>query len=386
MPWFFLLGAVLCIDLAGNLPIGSLPLALVHEGASASTVSLVMATGMIAALVGSVPLGFVVDRFGRLATMRISIGVLAASMVALAYARGPLESSIVMALRSLAFIAAFTAQFAYASEIVGEERRVSAVTTLGIIGNLSMAFSPACAVWLWQHGIGREQYAWAAILVGIALFVMLPLPAVHDVRTPRRSRTILMRSAWIPAIAFSIGLTIQGGVNGSLAILTFHQRGIANAALLFTVQSITVFLLRYPIGRLVDTLGPRAVALPTVLFQAAGCVAAAFAWTPLGVTVAGIGLGVAWAAVVPIGIALFFEKSSRTTRGTAMGAYNFALSLGAASGALIAAICAAFGPGYPLAILLAATAPIAALPYVLRSGGSKLSLSAPQLVTKKARA
>ena len=367
MPWVLLLLATLFIDLGGNLPAGSLPLALSADGSSPSVVSLVMGTAMFAALAGSVPIGVMVDRLGRLATIRWSALLVVLTMLALAFAHGPLANAAVMAMRTLAFVAFMTAQFAYAAEIVPPERRISAVTTLGMIGNLTFATAPAFAVWLWQHGVGREQYAWASILVVAGALFLFPLPARHDVRTVRRSRTILMRSAWLPAIGFSIATTVPSGINAALAVLTFHERGIVNGALLFSAQATTAFLLRYPAGRLVDEYGPRVVAIPTVILQFLGCILAAYAYGPLGVIVAGVCFGIAWSAVVPVAIALFFEKSSSTTRGIAMGAYNFSVGLGQASGALLAAFTAALGPGYTVAMMIAAFAPIAALPYVLGS-------------------
>lgn len=346
---------------------GSLPLALAREGESSAIVSLVMGSAMFAALFGSVPVGWLADRIGRLPTMRYATALIVISMLLLSLAHGAASNAVVMALRSIGFVALFTAEFAYAGEIVSEDRLVSSVATLGIIGNLALALGPASAVWMWQHGTGRVQYAWADFPIALGLLLLFFLPARHDVRSPRRSRTILMRSAWLPALAFSVAAQLQGGVNGALAVLTFHHRGIGNAALLFTAIAITVIVLRYPAGRAVDIYGARLVAVPTAIFQSLGCIVAALAWNPLPVIVAGICLGIAWAAVIPIGVALFYEKSSRKTRGVAMGAFNFASSLGAAGGALIAAASAAFGPGYTLAMIVASLAPLAALPFVVSS-------------------
>ena len=358
---------MLCIEGAASLPIGSLPLALAHDGESTALVSLTMGTAMFAALFGSVPVGLLADRIGRLPTLRYATVLVIASMLALVWVHGTLANALAMAVRSIGFVALFTAEFAYAGEIVSEERRVSSIATLGIIGNFAMAIGPVSAVWMWQHGIGRVQYLYANLPIVAGLLLLYALPARHDVRSPRRSRTILMRSAWLPAFIFSIGTSLQSGINGALAVLTFHHRGILNGALIFSAAAATVVLLRYPAGRFVDIYGPRLVAIPTAIFQAAGCAIAAFAWTPGAVIAAGFCLGAAWAAVIPIGVALFYEKSSSRTRGVAMGAYNFATNLGAAAGALVATVTAALGPGYMLAMLVASLAPLAALPYVVTS-------------------
>jgi MFS family permease len=173
-------------------------------------------------------------------------------------------------------------------------------------------------------------------------------------------------------MTFLVGATLVSGVNTALAVIAFHQRGIANPALLFTALAVTTFSLRYPAGRLVDRFGPRAVAVPTALFHGAGAVLAATARTPAMVLVAGAALGVAWSSMVPVGIALLFERSTRHTRGAAMGAYNFAFWLGTLGGAALATLSAAVGLGYGPAVAIAGAGPTLALPWVFAVGPGKV--------------
>jgi MFS family permease len=366
MPYAILVVSALLFESALNLPIGSLPLALTREGASDSAAATAMGTGMFAALLASLPTGVLVDRIGRLATLRFAAGLGIVALLGLSAVHGPLLSGVFVGLRSISVVAYMTAEFAYASELASSDRAVSTVATLGMIGNLTFAAAPAIGVTLWQHGVGREMYviAMIAALAGAALLFALPARYDRRASTVRGERRML-RSAWIPAIVFCIGSTLQGGVNGSLAVLTFHERGIANGAAIFSASAFCSFLLRYPSGRLVDRFGPRWVALPTALMQAVGCVLAARATTLSEVIVAGAFLGTAWAAVVPVSLGLLFEKSDAETRGAAMGAYNLAFSGGAAFGAVLATLSVLAGPGYGLAVAVCAAAPFCALPFVL---------------------
>jgi len=365
MAYAILVVSTLLLDFTINLPTGSLPLALHDDGVSPLGISIVIGFGLAASLVGSVPIGAFVDRFGRLPVIRLAGGISLVALCLLAFVHGEIPTGLVMALRSLAFVAYTTAEFAYASALVAPERSVSAVGTLGMIGNIAFATSPALSVWLWQHGIGREQYLWALVLGVLGVAVLFVLPRTHERPKQRRNRKILMRSAWLPAIVFLVSTTLQSGVNAALAVITFHQRGVINGALIFTAIAATTFALRYPAGRLVDRFGPRLVAIPAAVAQGVGCLIAARAATPLDVIIAGVCLGVAWAAVVPVGLGLFFETSSPGTRGAAMGAYNFAFSFGSASGAIVAAIVSATHGGYGSAITICAFVPLIALPYVL---------------------
>jgi MFS family permease len=371
MAYAILVVSAILVEFAVNLPTGSLPLALAADRVGPAGIATVAAVAAVAPIVGSVPVGGLVDRFGRLPTVRVAAVGSAVALAALAFAHGASASALVMALRSLAITAYVTAEFAYASAIVRGERAVSAVATLGMVGNLSFAISPALGVWLWQQGLGRTQYLWGALpaLAGVA--VLFALPARHDVRI-RRSRRIFMRASWLPAMTFLVGATLVSGVNTALAVITFHQRGIANPALLFTALAVTTFALRYPAGRLVDRFGPRIVGVPTAAFHLAGSLLAATAHAPETVIVAGAVLGCAWSAMVPIGIALLFERSSKHTRGAAMGAYNLAFSIGILGGAALASLCAASGAGYAAAIVAAGVGPALALPWVFAVGPGKL--------------
>jgi MFS family permease len=356
-------------ELALNLSVGSMPLILGAEGASRAATASAMGCGMFAALLVSLPVGTLADRWGRLPTMRAGIALGVASLAGLAVVHGALAGGVLLAFRSVAVVAFMTAEFAYASRLASRERAVSDVATLGMIGNLTYALAPALGVFLWQHGIGRAQYAWAALAALAGGLVTFALPARFDtpaLSTPRSPGVLDPR--WLPAMGFALACTLQGGVNGALAVLTFHERGIFNGALILTAAAFSVFTLRYPAGRLVDRFGARAIAAPTAIVQAAGCLLAAAAHSPLAVIVAGVALGSAWAAVVPVALGLLFEHSASESRGAAMGAYNLAFSGGAACGALLATGATLIGAGYTLAISLCALAPLVVLPYVLRSG------------------
>jgi len=368
MAYAVLVVSALLFELALNLPVGTMPLALSADGTPRTAIAVSMGSGMFAALFVSLPVGALADRMGRLVLIRISAAVGVAALLGLAFAHGPLLGGALLGVRSIALVAYMTAEFAYASEIASKERQVSGVATLGMIGNLSFAIAPAFSVFLWQHGVGREQYAYATGLAALGAACLFFLPKQYDERGRRPKRPpIVMHPRWLPAMGFALACTLQGGVNGSLAVLTFHERGIVNGAAIFTASALTAFALRYPAGRLVDRFGPRAVAIPTAVLQALGCFLAASAHSLAAVLVAGACLGVAWSAVVPVALGLLFEHSSNRTRGAAMGSYNLAFSSGAALGALVATLATLGGGGYALAISLCAIAPLAVLPYVLRS-------------------
>jgi MFS family permease len=383
MTYALLLLTALCLELALNLPVGSLPLALEHEGATREQIAMSMGAGMFTFLFVSIPIGALVDRIGRIATMRMGIALAFVSMAALYFTHGPILGGVLMACRAMALCGFMTAQFAYGSMIVPKDRSVSAVATMGIIGNFCFALAPALGVYLWQSGCGRQQYLWAEVPIVIGAILLTRLPEKHDVKiTASSKRRIMLRKTWTPAILFAMACAMQGGVNGSLAVLTFHDRGIANGATIFSASALTTVLFRYPAGRLVEIFGPRKIAIPTALFQVVGCLLASGAHSLLFVIAAGACLGVAWSSIVPVALALLFEQSSPRTRGAAMGAYNFSLGSGAAIGAGIATVATMLGHGYSEAIVTCAAAPLLALPLVLLSKGRDSDLNRQSSITE----
>jgi MFS family permease len=367
MAYGILVASAFLFELALDLPVGSLPLALDGDGAAHGAVAAAMGSGMLAALLASLPLGIVVDRVGRLPVMKATALGGALSLLGLTFVHGAPGDSALLALRSMMFIGFMTAEFAYAGDLASPDRAVSTVASLGMVGTLTYAVGPAAGIELWQHGVGREQFAWAAgmALAGAGLLWALP---PDRLRAPSLSaRRIVLRPEWVPAVAFGLTAVLQAGVNGSLAVLTFHDRGIANAAALFSASAISVFALRYVVGRLVERFGPRRFALAVAVAQLAACLLAARAHTLGEVILAGILLGIGWAGGTPVMIALLFETTTDQTRGAAMGAYNFANNAGASLGAVLATLATLSGGGYALAITVAGLAPFLVMPFILRS-------------------
>ena len=342
---------------------GCLPLVLDQEGVAQSQIALIMGAGMVTMVVASIPIGALVDRIGRLAVMKLAIVCAIVALTALGMTKGSWTAAILMGLRSLAVMSFMTAQAAYVSVLVPKDRSVSAVATMGIIGSMAFAVAPAFAVWLWQHGWGREQFLWATCMLGVSGSMIFFLPKEHDLRLDHsNSRRIFMKKEWIPAVVFSVCGALQGGVNTSLAVLAFHDRGIANGATIFSAAALTSVFLRYPAGRAVETWGARKMAVPTALMQAVGCLVAAGAHSLPMVIVSGICFGSAWATLVPIVLALLFQESSAEQRGSAMGIFNFSFGLGFALGAGLATLTSLHANGYTAAITLCAIAPVVALP------------------------
>lgn len=142
MTYTLLFVAALLAEMASSIPMGSMPLALFGEGASESQISIVMGSGMFAGLLVSIPVGILVDRVSRILVMKVSLVVCALALVVMGLLHGVLAAYLEMAMRALGVIAFMTAQFAYVSAMFSGERKVSAVSSMGIVGNIAFAIGP----------------------------------------------------------------------------------------------------------------------------------------------------------------------------------------------------------------------------------------------------
>ena len=203
---------------------------------------------MFSTLLFSLPMGALTDRFGRLFTMRLSGGLMMLVLIGLSATHGVWWGALWLGVRSIALASWLTAKFAYASNLFAEERSISTIVSLGMLGNVAFAIGPALGVALEQYGIGRGQYVYAMMLVLIGMVLTAFLPARHDVRSTALRHAVMVRASWLPAMGFLTAARMEAGVNFSLAVLTFHDRGIGNGALLFTAAAFVSFFFRWPAG------------------------------------------------------------------------------------------------------------------------------------------
>ena len=146
MAYALLVASAFLFELALDLPVGSLPLALDGDGASHGAVAAAMGSGVFAAMLAGLPLGALVDRAGRLPVLKATAFAGVAVLVGLTFVHGAPGGSALLALRSMAFIGFMTAEFAYAGDLASPDRAVSTVATLDMIGTLTYASRPARAL------------------------------------------------------------------------------------------------------------------------------------------------------------------------------------------------------------------------------------------------
>jgi MFS family permease len=316
-----------------------LPLSAAAHGATATGVGLIIGAHMMAAAVGSIPLGRASDVWGRRALLLGGMAVGVVTSLLLPLVEGELALMTIYGLAGFG-VAAFTPA---ALSLVGD------AAAPGRAGHAfawySTAHYGAIAIGPFLGGLVADRWGFRAAFVGSAVGIAiafvggLALPmraAAHG--TQRTSATFAdirdNANVWAGWTVSVSGFLLQGVVFTFFPLLA-HERGLtpASIGLIFLALGLANTLARFPAGWLVDRTGRCSV------YAIVGVVAASLATgllphvrhhTTLLVLVAVFGT-VSGAAFVAISVGLAASTTS-ATRGLVMGGYSTALYLGLALG------------------------------------------------------
>ncbi len=316
-----------------------LPLYAAAHGATATGVGLIIGAHMMAAAVGSIPLGRASDVWGRRALLLGGMAVGVVTSLLLPLVEGELALMTIYGLAGFG-VAAFTPS---ALSLVGD------AAAPGRAGHAfawySTAHYGATAIGPFVGGLVADRWGFRAAFVGSAVGIAiafvggLALPMRAAAHGPQRSSATFAdirgnANVWAGWIVSVSGFLLQGVVFTFFPLLA-HERGLtpASIGLIFLALGLANTLARFPAGWLVDRTGRCSV------YAIGGVVAASLATgllphvggqTTLLVLVAVFGT-VSGAAFVAISVGLAASTTS-ATRGLVMGGYSTALYLGLALG------------------------------------------------------
>lgn len=348
-----------------------LPLYIRRRGGTEAEIGLIMGMYNAAAIFCQPLVGVWVDRLGRRPFMLLGAGLSALSAVVFAVSTSPLVFGLLRLLQGIAFSAFFVANYTFIVDLVPVERRGWALGIFGISGLLATALAPLASEWV-IRSFGFEAFFILAITLGL-----VALALACGVR--ERYGAMLARGAGRAAIWEGLGELIQLPMAlaftfglGLGTIFTFlptfaEALRVRNLALFFTAYAGSAMLVRAVGGGLIDSLGRRAVIIPSLFVQSVGtAILAALALlvdarTPVPVLpflfLAGFLTGAAHGFLYPALSALLMDQISEARRGSAVGLFSAVILAGNAAGAMTFGYVA-HGLGYgvmwsALAVLLA---------------------------------
>lgn len=350
--------AAVFVDFAANIPLGSVPLMLASSASTEAAVR-ILSCAVVFGLLGSLPAGMYIDRTSAKHALIVSTALISVALASMALWPTPLCAAIAMTVRGAAGSAFVAAALTYAS--VSQARdALTAVSAVGVAANLAFAVSPALGSALWDSGIHAIQYLFCGLagIVALVLCAMLPNRIGVDL-SAAGARTGFDRR-WIKPLLFAASVAVCIGLNATLSILAFRERGL-NGALILSATAVATVAFRFPATALVKFWGARTPAYAVALLQLAGAAIAAFATTTPALIGGGVLIGMAWSAILPISTRTMFDLSASSQRGTFMGAYGLFVGAGVAAGSGLANLGFLFADPYATVSLVSGALPLACL-------------------------
>lgn len=311
------------------------------HGASPTQLGLLAASFLAGMLVLQLPMGILVDRWGRVPVLLI--GLIAHPVLSILYV--PLSSPVdIIVLRFLegATVAAFQpATAAYIADVTPEDRRAEAYGALGATLNLGLLLGP-----LIGGVIGQELGFTAAFVVNFAVEVLaVPLvlgrvhePRMHIVHEAKEERVPWRALLSVPlasAYASMFALQVAFGVLGALWAIWVNDLGgsYTYIGLTFSLFALPQIFFGASAGRLADRFGRAPFLIMSGLV--AGSIYASYALLHNLYVIAALGVleGIVIVFQQPIAQSLLADASPAGARGRVQGVSGFigAVGGGAAS-------------------------------------------------------
>jgi len=249
-----------------------LPLHIQQLGGTAVEIGVVMAIYSAVGIVSQPLLGPWTDAMGRRPFMIFGVVVVLVAAVLAAVTNAIGWLAVVRVLQGLGFSAFFVANFAYVIDLVPPQQRGWALGVYGVSGLVSTALAPLLGELIVRHFGFRPLFAVCGLLAAAAGMLVTGLREQRrDVGQPvrgaewaRLSVEELLRLHMMVTFFFGLG-------TGTIAtfVPTFaDELNVTTLALFYTAYAGAAMAVRVLGGHLIDTLGRRAVIVPSMFGQA----------------------------------------------------------------------------------------------------------------------
>jgi len=344
-PFVLVCLATYCYFLAHQLCLLAMPLYALHRGGAETDAGKITMVFSIAALVARLPIGWVMDRWGRRPV--VMGGAVLGAGAALLYLTAETMGGIfaVRPLHGIALGFFSTATAAVVTDVVPAPRRGEGMGYFGMGSNLALALGPVLSLAIVNRFSFPPLFLLAA---GIASLGAIMGACIREtgVRTahppPITLASVFVPSAIFPGIIMGT-LTVCHGALVTFLPLLGRAREVGNPGMFFSVAAVLLVAVRAKAGALSDRWGRGPVILPGMFLAAFAMGLVGLAFRPLTLLAAGACYGVGLGLAVPAMMALVGDRARPADRGRAIATFYTGWELGIGMGA------------YPLGYLLAAT-------------------------------
>jgi predicted MFS family arabinose efflux permease len=354
-----------------------LPLFVRALGGSDALSGLLLGVGAVASVAARPLVGNLLDRVGR---RRILVGATALNVVSyLPFLTVDRIGPALWAYTLVHFVlwgALFATYFTYAADLAPPARRTEGIAIFGVAGLLSSGIGPALGEIVLDHGGYPGLFLVAAGfgLLSLGFVALLPKDGSrpHVEHASAGIAAHLGRTLAERGLLRVLGATFLFGVaiNATSFFVAPWTRavGVERAGPFFLAYAVTAAGLRVVGRRVLDRVGPHAVAIPAFAIFAFGLVVLGFLPAPGVLLLSGIACGTGHGTLFPVLNVLAITRAPPGVTGSAVGLYTGALDLGAVVGT---PLCGALAEtlGYPAMFGVVALGAVAGLVLLARDPG-----------------
>jgi MFS family permease len=325
-----------------------LPLYIHQLGGHEATIGVVQAMYSVAGILCQPLVGAWLERFGGRVFMVFGVMMLALACAAFVVTSSIPVLGVLRALQGIGFSAFFVANYLHVVELVPFERRGWALGIYGLSGLLSTSLAPLVGEFLIRRLGFSWFFAWTTLLAGGALLLVHRMRDTHPPSMTSGPGLEALRQGLEELLHLHMALGLCFGL-GTGTIFTFlptfaERLGVTGLGLFYTAYAGAAMLVRVAGGGLIDTLGRRAVIIPSMFIQAgATCILALIAilvgpGSSLPVLpflfLAGFLAGSAHGFLYPALSALLMDVTPERRRASAVGTFSSVVLVGNAVGAM----------------------------------------------------
>ncbi len=338
-----------------------------HLGASPAIAGVVVAAAGLGQVIGDIPAGALTTKIGERRAMLGATVLVSLALVGCLLAPTVWTLALAIGVTGLAGSVWGLARQAYLSEAVPIELRARALSTLGGVQRIGSFIGPFLGA-LAMRFLGTDGAYWVHLVGAVlACVVLVSLPDIESVRRTRGSRPVAAQSTvgvireHLPVLrTLGTGALLVGAVRASRQVVVplwaLHLGLDAQTtSIIFGLSGAVDMLLFYPAGSVMDRLGRKWVAVPSMLVLGLAHLLLPLTYSTTTLTAVallmGVGNGLGSGVIMTLGA----DASPPVGRAQFLGAFRLFADTGNGAGPLLlAGATALLGLG-PAVIVMAAT-------------------------------
>lgn len=322
--------------------------------ASKGSVGLAVGAFSISALLCRPWVGRSIDARGRRPFLLGALAILALSSLGFLLADDVATVVVLRLIQGISGGTFYTTAAAVATDLAPLERRAAAIARFSLFLYGGFATGPALAEWLAGNLGFPSVWLTAAGLGAVGVVCIWLLPESGSAAMARRAELGRAARRLLHPAAVGPGLVLMTTGMGYASVTGFsslyaREVGLDSGGALYATFAVTILTVRLVSGRLADTYGRRAVALPGMGLAAGGLGLLALVQQP-ATTFAGVAVfGAGFSLIFPALMAFTVDRVEDHERGEALGSFTAFMDIGTGGGAYLIGLIAdraGFGAAY----------------------------------------